>query len=253
MKTSKTLNNIIVISLILIIWTVLTYLNNKTHTFNAMWFAGIDEVFKSIIDIFNNDFINISASVWLLFKALFYVIILGVGFGVLVGYFDSIYDSIYLSIDFWRSIPPIIVIGIFRNFDGTTDELYWRIWLVIFGTLPIMIMQIADAVNTASKSKIEIFQSINSSFLFKIRKIIIYEIMPSFFSTIRTIISLSLIIIIVSEMIFTPKYGIGGRILHYQTASEIQYVYAYAIITGLIGILFNRLVRFIENKVILWK
>ena len=140
------------------------------------------------------------------------------------------------------------MIGILVNMDGT-EELYWRIWLVVFGALPIMIMQIADAINGSSKNRMLIFQSINTSFYFKIRNILIYEILPSLFSATRTIISFAIIIVIVSEMVYAPATGIGEQILHFQTASELQYVYAYAIIIGLIGFLLNELFRYFEKKV----
>jgi len=245
--------NITIILIILIIWLILSSTNwAQNATTNRMWFANIYEVAAALKDIFLTKMINVISSFILILKATIVVILLGVFFGILIGYFDNVYKSLKWPIDFWRSIPPIIIIGILINLDSR-EEAYWRIWLVIFGTLPIMIMQIADAIYNSSKKRMLIFQSLNTSIIFKIKNIIIYEILPSLFSTTRTIVSLGIVIIIVSEMLFASEFGIGVQVQEFQSASEIQYVYAYAIIVGIIGLLLNEIIRFFEKKIISWE
>jgi len=246
--------NLSVIAIFLILWTIISYTSwSQNGTSNRMWFANIGEVLVAFKDILLTKMINVFSSFILILKATLIVIILGVFLGVLIGYYNNIYKSLKWSVDFWRSIPPIIVIGILISLDTSTNESYWRIWLVVFGTLPIMIMQIADAISNSSKKRMMIFQSLNTSILFKIKNVIIYEILPSLFSTTRTIISLAIVIVIVSEMLFSPEFGIGKNVLEFQTASEIQYVYAYAIIVGIIGLLLNETLRFFEKKIISWE
>lgn len=246
--------NLSVIAILLIIWTIISYTSwSQDGTSNRMWFSNINEVIIALKDIFSTKMTSIFSTFILILKATFVVIFLGVFLGILIGYFDKIYRSLKWSIDLWRSIPPIIVIGILINLDTSTNENYWRIWLVIFGTLPIMIMQIADAISNSSKRRMLIFQSLNTSIIFKIKHIIIYEILPSMFSTTRTVLSLAIVIVIVSEMLYSPLYGIGKSVVEFQTASEIQYVYAYAIIVGIIGLLLNEILRFFEKKIISWE
>ena len=247
------IRNLRVIVLLLIIWWIFS--NTKwaiNGSASRMWFADINEVAIALKDIVATKMKNVFASFILIMKATVIVIFLGVLIGIFVGFFENIYKSLKWSIDFWRSVPPILVIGILINLDGG-EELYWRVWLVVFGTLPIMIMQIADSINNSSKKRMLIFQSLDTSFVFKVKNVIIYEILPSLFSTTRTIVSLAIVIIIVSEMLFSPEYGIGKQVQEFQSASEIQYVYAYAIIVGLIGLLFNEVVRFFERKIISWE
>ena len=246
--------NLAVIAFFIIIWTIISYTNwSQNGTSNRMWFANISEVYVAFKDIILTKMINVFSSFILILKATVIVILLGVFFGILIGFYDNIYKSLKWSIDFWRSIPPIIVIGILINIDTSPNESYWRIWLVVFGTLPIMIMQIADAISNSSKKRMLIFQSLNTSILFKIKNIIIYEILPSLFSTTRTIISLAIVIVIVSEMLFATNFGIGKQVQEFQSASEIQYVYAYAIIVGIIGLMLNETLRFFEKKIISWE
>ena len=250
MKTllaNRTALNLIVISGLLALWGVVT----ATYDAKNLWFAGIDEVFVSILDIIGQNQIDLYATFILIGKSSLITIILGVFFGFFVGYFGKVYTGSSWLLDFWRSIPPIVVIYILINME-TGSDYKWRIWLVIFGALPIMIMQIADSIRSISKKRFETFEAAKPGALFIIRNIVLFEILPIFFSVTRTVISFSIVIIIVSEMIISPEYGIGESVNSYQTAYQIEYVYAYAILLGLIGVLLNKALRILENKVIHW-
>jgi NitT/TauT family transport system permease protein len=216
-----------------------------------MWFAGIDEVSVAMLDIFQNYLKEITNSFYLILKSSLITIVLGTLLGLIIGFYNKLYESLNWSLDFWRSIPPIMVIGIMLNLDSTDYK--WRIWLVIFGALPLMIMQIADAVNSISKKRLQSFESVSPSTFFKIKNIVFFEILPSFFSTTRTVISFSIIIIIVSEMMFSPQYGIGKAVLNFQTAYQIDFLYAFIILVGLIGVFLNKLLRFVEKRIIKWE
>lgn len=251
--TTKLKNQIAVIFSILAIWFFLSQLEWALKSPANLWFAEISETFKALWKIIISEYNHIGWSFFRVFLSAFIAIFSGTLIGILIGYFDKLYDSIKLPIDFWRSTPPIIVIPILYRWDPSgSDEYYWRIMLVLFGCLPIMIMMIADAINSSSKKRLIIFQSLNTGFWFKIRNVVLYEILPNIFSGTRTIISFAVIIIIVSEMIYSPTEGIGTQIIRYQIAYEIQFVYGYAFLVGLIGIILNILIRYIENKVITW-
>lgn len=249
----KYLKSIAVIAFFILFWIVISQTNWANKSPNNLWFAKYDEVFFAIVQIIKEQTSHIYSSFIRVFISSSIVIVFGVISGLIIGYFKSAYDSMKLSIDFWRSIPPIIVIPIMYRWDPSgPNEYYWRIALVLFGCLPIMTMLIADATNSSSKKRLLIFYSINASLLFKIKSIIFYEILPELFSGIRTILSFAIIIIVVSEMVLAPEKGIGRQILHYQTAYEIQFVYAYAILVGIIGIALNYTARTVERKLIFW-
>lgn len=247
-KINKQILSLISVIFVLAVWTSITYFVEM----NNLWFAGIDEVTNSIIHIFGNNFKEVTSTFKLITIASFITISLGIGLGLVVGFYKRIYNSLNWLLDFWRSIPPIVIIFILINLDSNTDY-KWRIWLVIFGSLPIMIMQIADAIINISKKRFEAFNSAKPSSLFILKNIIVFEILPTVFSTTRTTISFAIIIVIVSEMIISPTYGIGQSIDSYQTAYEISYVYGYAIILGFIGVLLNKVLRFLEHKTISWQ
>lgn len=235
--------------LIIFIWTVFTIIEIPGN----VWFAGIDETFIAGWSIFTDDYLNIISSFLQILIGASLSIVFGVLIGVWIGYKSKIYNSLKPSIDFWRSIPPVIIIPILVNLDPSENEILWRVLLVMFGCVPIFTMLIADAVIESSEKKLLVFKGLNTSFKFKFKNVIFYEILPIIFSGTRTVISFAVIIVIVSEMVYPPNdYGIGKQVFDHETAYEMQYVYAYTIIVGFIGIFMNYIVRYIEKKKVWW-
>lgn len=220
---------------------------------DPLWLAGPKETIEAINEAIFNQNEHIFSTFLLIIIATIFSAIIGIIFGTGIGMFPFIHHGFRPSVDFWRSIPPILAIPILYRWDPTGDDYFWRIVLTLFGCVPIMIAVISDAIENCNEKRLSAFEHLSPSVLFKFRYVIGYEILPVIFSGLRTIASFAIIIVIVSEMVLSPEHGIGRQIIHYQTAYEIQYVYAYAIIVGFIGLLINKLIRLIESSVIRWQ
>jgi NitT/TauT family transport system permease protein len=85
------------------------------------------------------------------------------------------------------------------------------------------------------------------------RKVIFSEALPQIFSGLRVAISLSLIIVIVTEMFIGTNAGLGKRIIDAQLVYQTASMYAAILMTGLIGFVLNKAMMALENKVVHWK
>ena len=77
--------------------------------------------------------------------------------------------------------------------------------------------------------------------------------LPQIFSGFRVAISLSLIIVIVTEMFIGTEAGLGKRIIDAQLVYQTADMYAAILMTSVMGFLLNKIMMFIENRVVHWK
>ena len=78
------------------------------------------------------------------------------------------------------------------------------------------------------------------------------EALPQIFVGLRTAISLSLIVIVVSEMFIGSSSGIGQKIYDSYLTYETVDLYAWLLIVGLIGYILNRFFVILEKKTLHW-
>lgn len=243
---------VITVVVLLLLWFLVAQTKWVDTAPTNMWFAKPGEVFTAVWKIISLQFYNVGATFTRVIVSVLITLVSGIIGGLIIGYYSSIYSSLKPTIDFWRSVPPIVVIPILLYWDTSHHKEIWRLMLVFFGCFPILAMLIAEAISNASKNRLSIFQALNVGIGFKMKNVIIYEILPTLFTGTRTILSFAIIIVIVSEMVFGTDKGIGVKIVHYQNGYEIQFVYGYAIIIGLIGLLLNDSIRAFEKRIIKW-
>jgi len=85
------------------------------------------------------------------------------------------------------------------------------------------------------------------------QKIVFPEALPQIFSGMRIAISLSLIIVVVTEMFIGTNFGLGRRIIDAQLVYRISEMYAVIIIAGILGYLINKGFIFGEKKIVHWR
>lgn len=232
-------------------WGSLSQLEYLQTPPQIAWFASPFSVYYGIKEVIFNEYWNLVYTLLRVIVSIVIVLIPGLLTGLLLGYFKNFYEFCESILDFWRSIPPIVVIPIFFfvNPNGEAS----RVALVVFGCFPIIVLQIADRIEKISTERLDFAEHIGASLFFKIRNILIYEVLPSVFINVRTAVSLSFIIIVVTEIVYSPAFGVGHGINESRYAENGRDVtYAYAIIIGGLGFGFNLITRWIEDTYFNW-
>jgi len=112
-----------------------------------------------------------------------------------------------------------------------------------------MFLTVAKGTRTISKDKINLLKIYNIS---RLTKFFIYfmEILPSIFLGARVSLSISIVIAVVSEMVFTPKSGfaIGALARDAEINFNTPLFYTSVLTIGIIGYIINVVLRSIEQK-----
>lgn len=174
----------------------------------------------------------------------------GIPAGLMLGMSEKIYRSIEFIIDFFRSTPSTALFPLFLIVFGVTDAS--KIAVAAFASTLIIVFNTAYGVIHGKKSRILAARIMGASKLQIFRTIVFWESLPQTFIGVRNAISLSLVVIVVTEMFIGTDRGLGHRIIDAQIKYDIADMYASILLTGIIGYLFNVIFLFAEKRFLRW-
>lgn len=209
------------------------------------------ETIEELLNLFRSDFTkDISATLLRTVKAFLIAIFIGLPVGLLLGKTEKIYRSIEFIIDFFRSTPATALFPLFLLIFGVTDNS--KIAVAAFGALLIIIFNTAYGVINSKKSRIIAAKLMGASRFQIFKWIIFWESLPQTFLGLRNAISLTLVVIIVTEMFIGTNIGLGRRIIDSQLIYNIKAMYASIIVAGVLGYLLNYALLFLERRIVHW-
>lgn len=231
------------------IWQLVAWLN----LFNPIYFASPIEVLKEIVKMFQmgSIFYDIYFTLYRLLFSVLIATILGLPIGLLLGYFSNVYRYFEEIIDFLRSIPPIVIFPLLLIVLGPGDNS--RIGVAIFGAIVILVLIISKGLFQQSPLRKQFFKAMGANQSQILKHVVWYEALPHIIVALRTAVSLSLIIVVVTEMLVGAKYGLGVRVQNVQITANIPDLFATIIVIGLIGVLLNKILIFLDKKFVFWK
>ena len=248
MKANKLISYIIVPIGLFLISLAMYYLG----IFNRLMFPNPIKVIDQLISLFfiGETYSNIFLTLSRVISGIIISMIIGVPFGLLLGYFDKVYDMFEFIIDFCRSIPATALFPLFMLFFGVGNlsKIFLSAWIATL----VIIINTSYGVRHANKSYIKMAKIYNSSRRFIFTSVIFPGALPNIFSALRIGVSLVLIVIIVSEMFIGSVNGLGHAILDAQLSYQIPTMYALIILTGILGYLLNLLFLLAEKRTIHW-
>lgn len=210
------------------------------------------ETIKELLNLLRSDLItkDISATLLRTVKAFLIAVFIGLPVGLLLGKTEKIYRSIEFIIDFFRSTPATALFPLFLLIFGVTDKS--KIAVAAFGALLIIIFNTAYGVINSKKSRIIAAKLMGASRFQIFKWIIFWESLPQTFVGLRNAVSLTLVIIIVTEMFIGTNVGLGRRIIDSQLIYNTKAMYASIIVAGILGYLLNYILLFLEKRFVHW-
>ena len=175
---------------------------------------------------------------------------IGLPLGLMLGTSAKAYESVEFVIDFFRSIPATAMFPLFLLIFGITDSS--KIAVAAFSSSLIILFNTAYGVRHSKKTRVFAAKVMGASRTQIFKHISFWESLPQTFVGIRIAVSLSLIIIIVTEMFIGTTAGLGKLIVDFQYTYNISGMYAVILLTGIIGYLTNAIFIIAEKRFIHW-
>ena len=234
--------------LLIFIWAVAAQLQLIDKFFLPDPFTTIKKLFDLLVSgAILGDLISTLQRVILAFIM---ALVIGLPLGLLLGSKEKIYRSVEFIIDFFRSTPATALFPLFLLVFGITDKS--KIAVAAFASMLIIIFNTAYGVMHAKKSRVLAAQIMGATKAQIFRWILFWESLPQTFIGLRSAISLSLVLIVVTEMFIGTTSGLGRKIIYSQITYEIPTMYATILLAGIIGYLLNLLFLEVEKRFLHW-
>ncbi len=176
---------------------------------------------------------------------------IGVPLGLLMGYSSKVYNALEFTVEFFRGIPTTALFPFFLLIFGIGDEAKFAV--TAWGAGLVILINSMYGVHLGKELRVRVAKTMKIGGFQLFSKVIFPEALPQIFSGFRVAISLSLVLVVVTEMFIGTTAGLGKHIIDAQLVYQTADMYAAIIMTGAIGFILNKLMMILENKVVHWK
>ena len=176
-------------------------------------------------------------------------IVVGVVVGVVLGVSPVLTALFQPLVHLGRSLPSPALLGVFFFLFGTGDSP--KIFLIAFSIVWPILLNTIDGVSSIGQVRVQaaqVFRIPGRDVLFHI---VLPGASPKIFAGIRTSLSLSLILMIISEL-QKSENGLGYQLIQSQRNFDYGGFWSVLVALVILGLVFNKVFQFIERRVLAW-
>ncbi|GLW93003.1 ABC transporter permease [Actinokineospora globicatena] len=175
--------------------------------------------------------------------------VIGVALGILLG--RSRHAMAYLGavFNFLRSIPPPLLVPFFVAAVGTTNMQFPTI---VFGTIWPVLLNTVDGARGVDATKVETARVFRLSRTQWTLGVVLPSALPKVFAGLRLSLSIALILMVISELVGSAN-GIGNQLVRAQRDYEPTAMWAWIVLLGVLGYLFNTVLLALERRALAWQ
>lgn len=173
-------------------------------------------------------------------------LVLGVGFGALLGRLRAVNQMFSPVLGFFLTIPPVAMIPVFLFIVGIGQQ--FQISLIVFGTMCYMLLSTAAAVQAIEPTLDDMCRVFRLSAARRVFLVIYPAALPRIIASARVSLAAALLIMVVSEMVGVSG-GIGAITLTAQQAFDYPQMWAGIVLVAVLGIVFSYVFAVLEKLV----
>jgi len=174
----------------------------------------------------------------------------GVGLGIAIGRSRWAYDFLDPVLQFFRAIPPPTLVPVFIVLFSLGAPM--QVASIVFSVLWPVLLNTADGARTVEPLQVETARAFRLTAVERLRFVIVPGTLPKLFAGLRLSLSLSLILMVFSELQPGAADGIGFQLVEATTRFDYETVWAAIVLLGVLGYLLNAALLAVERRVLAW-
>ncbi len=176
-------------------------------------------------------------------------VVAGTTLGLLLGLSERARLAAGPIVEFLRAIPPPALLPFAILVFGVGNSM--KIFIIAFVCLWPILLNTFDGVTGVDPTLQETMRVYGISRHDRIRRVVIPAVSPQVFAGMRTSLSLSLILVVISEMVASTN-GIGYFVLQSQRSFAIPEMWSGIFFLGILGYVLNAVFALVERRVLRW-
>ncbi|HVV18237.1 MAG TPA: ABC transporter permease subunit [Pseudonocardiaceae bacterium] len=173
----------------------------------------------------------------------------GVGIGLLLGSVTVLADLVEPLAAFIRTIPPVLMLPVLLAWVRIGTPL--SVTIIALGAVWPILINTMDGVRSVDGTLVDTARAFHTVGWRRLLTVVLPAASPKILTGVRISLSLALILMIVSELIGADA-GIGFQLVEAQSLFAFPQMWAWIILTGALGYLFNRLVQAASDRMLPW-
>jgi taurine transport system permease protein len=174
-------------------------------------------------------------------------VVIGVPLGIFMGYFRWVRQLFDPYIEFFRFIPPIAFVTLAVIWLGPGE--ISKIALIFYTTVFIVTLNTIAGAQAVPELRLRAAAALGASPLTTLMTVIVPSAVPYMVTGARIAMGNSFLTIVSAEIVAAQE-GLGALIWNARNYSRTEWVFAGIIVLGIVGFLFDRLLRFGARKLL---
>lgn len=177
-------------------------------------------------------------------------VLVGIALGMALGRSRTGMDYAGPIFAFFRAIPPPTLVPVFLVLFHIGPSMQFA--TIIFGSVWPVLLNTVDGVRSVDVVKQETARAFRTPRRYWVAMIVLPAALPKIFAGLRLSLSLSLILMVVSELVGALN-GIGYALLYAQRQYDLPAMWAWIVLLGILGYLFNAALLMAERRLLAWQ
>ena len=179
----------------------------------------------------------------------FLALVIGVRLGAAIGSFPTFRALTEPMLEFFRAIPPPVLVPIFIIFAGIGDGM--KVLVIVVGSVWPVLLNTVEGVRGLDDVLQDTARSYGLKGPSKFFRFVLRGASPQIAAGARQALSLGIILMVISEM-FAASNGLGFTIVQFQRSFALPEMWSGIIMLGLLGVAMSVLFRVVELWALSW-
>jgi ABC-type nitrate/sulfonate/bicarbonate transport system permease component len=177
-------------------------------------------------------------------------LVAGVALGTAVGSSRTLRELSEPALEFFRAIPPPVLIPVIALFTGYTG---WtaKVVTIALGCLWPVLLNTVEGVRSVDEVLRDTARSYRLGRRTTLGQVILRGASPRIAAGARQALSIGVILMVISEL-FGANRGLGAAIVQFQRGFAIPQMWTGIILLGVLGVVLSGLFRLVEHRTMAW-